>query len=153
MVVRPFSSTIQGFRRMSVDPGQYEFSTEDNALFTRLAKKMRKVGFWFLVYGVALIAGFCFQLVWRRGGFNIDVTGLVAGLVFLLLGGQTRRSSREFQQVADTEGRDVSHLMQAIRELSRFYGLIEVVISVVVILVIVGLALFGLLLFLSVPSA
>ena len=138
---------------MSASPPQFEFSTEDSAVFSRLAVTMRRVGFWFEVYGAALIVVFAFKLIPRNDRVDVELMDLVAGLVFLFLGHWTRRGGQEFQQVAETHGSDVTHLMQAVRELSRFYGLIHRVISIVVILVLLGIAIAGLYLLLSVRTS
>ena len=122
-------------------PPPYEFSTDDNAEFLRLATKMRGVGFWFVVYGIAMIFVFAFRLIPRNGDLNVDPMNLVTGLVFLFLGNRTRHAGRSFRRIAETQGGDITHLMQAVRALSRFYGLIDKLIFIVVILVIAGIAL------------
>lgn len=126
---------------MSADPPQFEFSAGDNAEFLRLATKMRGVGFWFVVYGIAMILVFAFQLIPRNGRIDVEPLNLVTGLVFLFLGNRTRHAARSFHRIAETSGSDVTHLMQAVRALSRFYGLIDKLIFIVVILVILGVVL------------
>jgi hypothetical protein len=122
---------------------QHEFSQEDSAAFSRLALKMRGVGFWFEIYGVIMILLFAFKLWPKAGSFEIAPMDLLMGLMFLLLGHWTRRGGLGFNQVAESEGSDLTYLMNAVRELSRVYGLIDRLIFVSVVLAIVGSVLVG----------
>jgi hypothetical protein len=128
---------------MPSESQQREFSQDDNAEFSRLALKMRGVGFWFEVYGIIMLSVFAFKLWPKAGNIEIDPMDLITGLVFLLLGHWTRRGGLGFRQVADSKGSDLTYLMKAVRELSRVYGLIDRLIFVSVVLAIVGCALVG----------
>ena len=46
---------------MPSESQQHEFSQDDNAEFSRLAQKMRGVGFWFEVYGIIMLSLFAFR--------------------------------------------------------------------------------------------
>jgi hypothetical protein len=46
----------------------------------------------------------------------------VTGLIFLLQGVWTRSSAAAFQQIVDTRGNDISHLMNAVGSLRAMYG-------------------------------
>lgn len=122
----------------------YEFTGEDNAVFSRLATKMRGVGFWFEVYGVFLVLVFVYKLIPKGGHVDIAPLDLVTGLIVLFLGHWTRRGGWGFRRIAETQGNDVGLLMGALRELARFYGLIDRIIFVVVLVVIVGTSIAGL---------
>src|SRR5262249_53116037 len=118
---------------MSPTSPQYEFSTEENALFASLAHKMRWVGLFFTVVGVLsllvtallvaaiyrnqLPAGWVSQLPpeaqshlrdlppnSRLWGFALNA-GL-SGLIYLLIGLWTRSAAASFLRIATTQGRD-----------------------------------------------
>src|SRR5579883_2094658 len=113
---------------------QHEFQPTDDAVFQKLATRMRGVGFWFEVYGFLMIALFAIRLIPRNGGFTIAPFDLVTGTVFLLLGHWTRRGAREFRRVVETKGSDITHLMAALGEVSKLYGLLDRLILIAVVL-------------------
>jgi hypothetical protein len=129
---------------MSQTPAEYEFSAEQSVVFTKLSDHMKSVGFWFQIYGAMQIIGFLLKLIFSRYNserFDFDFGGLLSGLFFLYLGLFTRRGGWEFRKVSDTQGHDISHLLQALGEVSRFYGILHFVIRLVVILLVVVLIL------------
>lgn len=128
---------------MPSESQQHEFSQDDNAEFSRLALKMRGVGFWFEVYGIIMVSLFAFKLWPKAGNIEIAPVDLLTGLVFLVIGHWTRRGGLGFHQVANSEGNDLTHLMKAVRELARVYGLIDRLILVAVVLALVGCAMAG----------
>ncbi len=128
---------------MPSDSPQHEFSQDDNAVFARLALKMRGVGFWFEIYGIVMLVLFFFKLWPKAGNFEIAPMDLLSGLVFFLLGHWTRRGGLGFRQVAESQGSDLTFLMKAVRELSRVYGLIDRLIFISVVLAILGFAFVG----------
>ena len=79
---------------------QHEFSASDDAVFARLAVRMRGVGFWAEVFGLLLIGVFVVRLIPRDGGMTIAPFELAAGIVFLLLGHWTRRAGRAFRRIS-----------------------------------------------------
>lgn len=122
---------------MSHPGSQYEFSSEDNAAIRRLAVNMRRVGSWLELYGALLILAFVVRLIpWKREAV-VTPLELLTGLLLLFLGNRTRRGARSFRSIVTTEGHDVSHLMDALRDLTHFYGLIDRVVLVVLFLAIV----------------
>lgn len=108
---------------------QYEFTPEQDRLIADLAGKMRFVGFFALFIG-ALGLGLMIY-VWTRGVLYVDV-GI---LVLAFLGFWTLGAARSFQDVADTEGRDVSHLMRALGELRSMFALLYWILLVGIVLV------------------
>jgi len=121
----------------------YEFSPEDNKAIDRLVLKMRRVGLWFELYGAILVFYFLMRFLPRSRSLAIAPLELITGLLFLFLGNWTRRGARAFREIVLTEGRDVDHLMEALRQLSYFYGLIDRAIFVVLILaILVGILIF-----------
>ena len=118
----------------------YEFSRTQNEALADLARVMRAVGFWFVLYGALLLVWFAVRLVPRDGQVTVDVTGLLSGLLYVLLGVFARRGGRTFSEIVETEGSDVRHLMGAVAELSRFFGLIRAVVIALLALLLVGAA-------------
>ncbi len=98
-------------------PPQYEFTDEQNRVIEDLATKMRLVGTVLQVFGVlGIITGLV-------GITHHGAGTLIQGVIFLFLGIWAGRSAAAFQLIAKTHGRDVSHLMEALRQLGKYFGL------------------------------
>jgi hypothetical protein len=99
---------------------QYEFSTIENKLIRNLAAKMHFVGLFSISIGVLLVA---------IGGLLSQVSivhalgPIFTGTFSALLGLWIQRASVSFKKIADTEGRDVAHLIAALEDLKRFFTL------------------------------
>lgn len=63
------------------------------------------------------------------------------GLIFLLIGVWTRAASSSFRDIAETAGRDISHLMDAVGSLHKMYQLMYTLIVFALIVFLAGLAL------------
>ncbi len=118
---------------------QYEFTPAQDQLIADLARKMRFVGFFSLLIGSLGVAWMI--VAWVKGLFLVDISTLI----LLFLGFWTLGAARAFQDVADTQGRDISHIMQALGEMRGMYSLLYW-------LLIIGIFLAVLLLF-FVPAA
>ncbi|MFO0841919.1 MAG: hypothetical protein U0797_05890 [Gemmataceae bacterium] len=70
-------------------------------------------------------------------------TGVV-GLFYLMMGTWTRSSAGSFKKIVDTQGQDISYLMQALDSLHSMYSLVYTLLMVTLIagLVFLGLALY-----------
>jgi hypothetical protein len=146
-------------------PTRYEFTREQNDLIGDLAGKMKLVGVVGVVLGILnllsalLLLVFIFQdrlpvdvlqripedlrrqmpsttYLW---GFLLQAAAI--GLIWLLLGVWTVSSATSFQQIVDTTGRDVNHLMDALGTLRQMYSLLYTLIVVTVLVFLVGLGL------------
>jgi len=95
---------------------QYEFSGRQNVPIRDLASKMRFVGVCLVVLGVLSCA-----LVLIQGLYGIQ--GLIWGAINIATGLWTQRAARAFQEIVETEGSDISHLMEALRNLRTLYRL------------------------------
>ncbi|RUL88579.1 hypothetical protein [Tautonia sociabilis] len=104
-------------------PERFEFGPEHGRLIADLGSKMHFVGLLTLVLGaLALFSG----VVNRPPDEGIDGGSIVAVLTALFLaavGFWSMRSGREFLLVARTEGADIPHLMSALQNLRRLFGL------------------------------
>jgi hypothetical protein len=77
--------------------------------------------------------------------WGIAISSAANGLLYLLMGLWTRSASRSFQQVVDTTGRDIRHLMDALSSLNKMYTLIYtlIVIGLLVLLGSIGLFIYA----------
>jgi hypothetical protein len=130
----------------SPPPGQYEFSSRQNAVIGPLARDMVWVAIPLLVvgilYGIGVIV--CVMRAFRDPHylFQAVLIGL-AMLFYLALGNWTSRSGQAFQQIVATQGQDINHLMEALDSLRKMYGLLSLIVKVYVVIlalaVVIGL--------------
>jgi hypothetical protein len=73
--------------------------------------------------------------------WGVAINGAIVGLFYLLLGVWTRSAAASFQQIVDTKGNDITHLMNALSSLYSMYNLLWTLLVVTILF-----ALFGLLL-------
>jgi|SRR6516225_1685837 hypothetical protein len=122
-------------------PAQYEFTSRQNAVIGPLARDMVWVAVPLTVvgalYGIGLVVSVLRSFRDPHFLFQAALIGL-AMLFYLALGIWTSRSARAFQQIVSTQGQDINHLMDALDNLRKMYGLLGLIIKVYV--VIVGLA-------------
>ncbi len=108
-------------------PPQYEFNDEQNEVINHLALAIVWVRIPLLVAGIfqAMIAtGLAFRLG-RDGAHIIGVLGSVlSAVVCLMLANWLLRAASAFAQITTTKGRDISHLMTALRSLGSWFDLL-----------------------------
>jgi uncharacterized membrane protein len=143
----------------------YEFTTEQSNLFRSLAGKMGLVGLMAVVIGVLNLVSALMLLVFvfqdrlpaevleqipaeARAElpptdflWGLLIQGATMGLIFLLIGVWTRAAAASFRDIAETAGRDISHLMDAVGSLYKMYRLMYTLIIVALIVFLAGLAL------------
>jgi hypothetical protein len=117
---------------------QYEFTPEQDRLFENLASKMNFAGMFFLALGVVGVVAMIYFWV-RREAFYLDVSSLI----LLFIGFWTMGAARAFRDVAETKGRDISHLMRALGELYSLYALIYWVLIVAVFVFVLSFVLIS----------
>lgn len=121
--------------------GEYEFGADEEEEFASLSSAMKFVGIAQIVLaGVRGVGGFV------QGGAGNIVGGLVTAAVFVFIGIWTVRAANSVQKIVDTQGSDVSHLMDAVGELTKLYSLQR-------LLIIIAIALLGLLVALAMAGA
>jgi hypothetical protein len=113
-------------------PAQYEFTNDQNQVIGNLAKKMRLVGIMLEVFGV--VGAICGVALINRGG----IATLIQGVIYVFLGYWVARAAEAFQRIVQTQGQDISHLMEALRQLGKYFGLQYTLIMIGLVL----LALF-----------
>lgn len=94
-------------------PG-YEFSAAQEVLIASLARLMRIVG------GVSVAFGALVVVLGLMAGGN-GVAAFVQGALMLVIGVLTFAAGGRFAQVAETTGRDIALLMEALDKLRTLY--------------------------------
>lgn len=130
----------------SATPHNYEFSAPENVIIRQLVDAMRFVAAASLAVGAfALILG-VIGLV-SGGGANIGpaIGQFAQALVFVLIGVWLQRAVDAFSRIVDTSGDDITHLLHAIRELTRVFSLQRTVLVLAILLLILAIGVQGLL--------
>jgi hypothetical protein len=115
---------------------QYEFGEAENAVIGNLGSKMSFVGLFML--GIGLFFFGTAMVRWVQSQ-ELEVGVLFLALLFIVVGIPTHRAGREFRLVADTQGKDISHLMGAIDNLLRLYRLFYYLFFVALVFAIIQL--------------
>src|SRR5438874_8115879 len=138
----------------------YEFNDEQNRVIGSLGTRMVAVGGVQLLLGLVLLAlAAMLLLAWQKGlsvgppGMPAWMPGAAVGVVALLpilMGGWVRSAGGSFARIAQSQSRDMWHLMNALGSLDSAFGLARTLVLVVIILSLIltfvaGAAAFGLL--------
>ncbi|MCS6807612.1 MAG: hypothetical protein RML40_02870 [Bacteroidota bacterium] len=94
----------------------YEFTQEHNILFRNLALKLRIVGIAFIVLGILQ----SFLALVNNGIFGI-IAGVVGGILFAVIGVLMANAAKSFMLIVETEGDDITNLMEALQSLLSMY--------------------------------
>jgi hypothetical protein len=124
---------------------QYEFGVSENAILRNLGSKMSFVGLFML--GSGLFYFVSVLLRWFQSN-DMEVGLLFLTLLFVVVGIWTHRAGREFRKVAETQGNDISHLMDALASMLKFYTLLYILFFIVLVFAIIQLgahSLYGIL--------
>ena len=114
-----------------LEPRQYEFTPEDDALFDDLASKMNFVGYVMLVVACVGLG----LMIYRMVKFSV-ITLDINNFLLLFISGWTLYAAGEFRKVATTRGRDISHVLDALSALRSLYTLLYWVLMITIILLI-----------------
>jgi hypothetical protein len=115
---------------------QFEFSQSENTVVGNLGSKMSFVGLFMLGIGLFFFSSGVVRWAQRH---DLDVSLLFLSLLFIVVGIWTHRAGREFRSVAETQGRDISHLMTALSNLLKLYTLLYLLFFVALIFAIIQL--------------
>lgn len=139
-------------RARPINPPSYEFTPEQNEILAGLAYKMQGVGFVIALIGI-LNAVFAAIILYGRYThpnlvvlptptfMSVVLIYVVSAVVYGLIGSWTRGAGFEFQKVADTQGKDIAHLMNGLTELHKMYSLLYTLILFAIVLFLVALML------------
>jgi hypothetical protein len=103
---------------------EYEFGPEENRIIADLGAKMQFVGSLTTLLGGAIVLYGIISVVTSGAAPSPDVLILIGeGFLFSVIGLWTGRAGGEFRLIAQTQGRDMSHLLVALANLRMLYGL------------------------------
>jgi hypothetical protein len=128
----PTPEAPQGTSR---EPG-YEFSDAHKEKFRELATSLSFVGVCTILFGGLACVFFAGELY---AGFVPSALGTAVGAALCIATGWwTMSAGRSLSALVGTRGRDVEHLMAAVVQFQRLFGLARVVIVVVALLAVAG---------------
>jgi len=130
-------------------PGCYEFTEAQNATFKKLVANMRRAG-------ITVVVGAILFLVFHAADYfglsiaaspvshilvtiNYGLWGLM-GIIGCLIGILVLRATGGFTRVVTTEGNDIEHLLEGIRQFATILGVVFWAALVVVLLLGLSLA-------------
>jgi hypothetical protein len=107
----------------------YEFTNEQNAQISRLARMMLIVAVLFFVSGGLTILSALSSL---------SITGFVQGAALLVIGYSLYTASNSFKKIVETTGSDIANLMKAIDQLytacsMQLYSIAAVIVIAVLV--------------------
>jgi len=116
----------------------YEFTHKQNIIIESLSRAMIWVAIPLLLVGVLYGIGLLVYVVrsFRDPHFIFQAVLIGLAMVFYLaLGSWTKKSSQAFGQIVSTRGRDIDHLMVALENLRKMYGLLSQIVKAYLVLV------------------
>ena len=119
----------------------YEFTSSENSIIANLGSKMSFVGLFML--GIGLFFFISVIIRWVQS-HHLEVGLLFLTLLFIVVGIWTHRAGREFRRVAETHGKDISHLMGALENLLKLYTLLYLLFFIGLVFAIIQLGAHGL---------
>lgn len=124
---------------------QFEFTPEQNEIMAALSRRMRLVGLVSVVFGIlGITVGLAAFLRAGLAGVHEGSSGAgatIQGIVNLLLGVWLARSATSFRKIATTQGQDINHLMEALRHLAKYFGLLYILILISLVLLAAALVI------------
>lgn len=127
-------------------PRSYEFSAPENVIIRQLVDAMRFVSAASLaVAAFILILGVAGVATQGKAGVGPAIGNLAQAVVFGLIGVWLQRAVDAFNRIVDTSGDDITHLLHALRELTRVFSLQRTVLVLAVIVIVMAIGIQGLL--------
>jgi hypothetical protein len=120
---------------------EYEFTERQNAVIAQLADSMVWVTLPLLIVGVLYAIGLLVSVVRSFHDPQFIVQAALVGLAmlfFLATARWTKQSAQAFSKIVSTEGHDIDHLMKALENLGKIFGVLSLIVKIYV--VIVGIA-------------
>lgn len=127
---------------MSEPQDTYEFTPGQNEIIAELSRGMRTVGLLQLLLGCFYLVAFLLALFHALKHPQIFGEVIVIGMVVLLLlamGTWTSSAAASFAKIVTTQGKDITHLMDALDSLRKIYSLLRTIIYVYAILLLLTL--------------
>jgi hypothetical protein len=127
-------------------PSTYEFSAPENVLIRQLVEAMRFVAAASLALGaLVLILGLAGVLTQGRASLGPALGNFAQCLVFVLIGVWLTRAVDAFNKIVESRGDDITHLLQAITELTRVFRLQQTVFVLALLITVLSIGVQGLL--------
>jgi len=120
---------------------RYEFNYSENSIIANLGSKMSFVGLFML--GIGLFFFVSVIIRWVKSD-HLEVALVFISLLFIVIGIWTHRAGREFRSVAESHGKDISHLMEALGNLLKLYTLLYMLFFIALVFAIIQLGAHGL---------
>jgi hypothetical protein len=116
---------------------QYEFGPAENIVISDCAGRAKVWGVLCLLAGAIQIIASGLNIAGMLPG-NGAIFSLPAGVFNLVLGAYFVRAGGSMKTVVDTQGHDITHLMEALRNLSRAF-FVQIIATAVFILLVLGI--------------
>lgn len=127
-------------------PRNYEFSAPENIIIRQLVDAMRFVAAASLAVGAfVLILGIAGLATQGRPAIGPAIGDFAEAVVFGLIGLWLQRAVDAFNKVIDTSGDDITHLLHALRELTRVFSLQRTVLVLAAIVIVMAIGIHGVL--------
>ncbi len=119
----------------------YEFQAHENTEFVRLASVMRFVARFQVALGTITVVATVLALL--KEAYWIGLILLAQVALNVLCGWWVLGAAKSFQEIVDTQGSDVSHLMTAINKLRKIFTFQRGLILVALLVAAVGTIALG----------
>lgn len=121
---------------------QYEFTESQNKVIDDLSSAISWVGLPMMILGVVYIirAVTHFVRVGRdTGELVLGGLALCGAVFFLMLASWLAKAAESFNRVTATTGYDVTHLMTALRNLGKTFGLLALLVKIYILIALIAL--------------
>lgn len=125
------STTSSGPRVPPLPTSPYEFNAEENVVIGVLSSQMQFVGLFSLAIGIFVIVA---------GLLSHHLGSIVSGTFYAVIGIWTHRASVSLKKIVETRGHDLHHLLYALKDLRRFFGLLYWICLAALLLALCALA-------------
>lgn len=120
----------------------YEFTPDQERVVFRLGNSLRWTSLPMISLGLLVLIDLLMYAIWlwRRGEYdNLQLAGLplfLLGIAIMLIGigAWVGRAGASFQQIAQTRGNDMGHLMSALSHLDKVWGIIAGFVKALILL-------------------
>jgi hypothetical protein len=122
--------------------GPYEFTQEQESVVSRLGNSLRWTSLPLISLGLLVLINLLMYAIWiwRRGHYdNLQLAALPLfllgiAIMFVGIGAWIGRAGVSFQQIAETRGNDIGHLMSALRHLDKVWVVIAGFVKALILL-------------------
>jgi hypothetical protein len=113
----------------------YEFSSAQNDTIQMLGKRMKVLGWVYIVYGalIGLFGVLALVMLPLAGIIYLVITAVV-----LFTGIWTKSAATSFEMIVSSKGSDINHLMDALESLRKLYNLQYWLLIVSLIILVIG---------------